>query len=440
MAKVPPYIPHQTGYITQTGSDVKSAWNAATLSVVTGANTCTADAESGFQIGGVYPVKVTQGSSGSGVAKMTFAIDQDWGGAQSFNLGFRVSQNIPAAGCGSFYLYFYFTDGTFTSYKISQYQFAPSINHVVTISRFKPDGTIANFGGTDYFDTKKVRAVALGTDTTSVQANATYFWAALIGVDYKQKSNILLGLDGNYLGQKTIALPILQEFGLKATFYVQQYQLGQSGRFALADLDLIYSLGHAVAMHSYSKDANYTDTSAFPTVGLQAAVESEISGFKTWAAGRGYSRGANHYCAAITNPFDPSIGTQTNARMQAIIAAFQAQGVISYRMGIAGYQPYSNQINQLLSERPWDVFVNQFNSQSPGTANQDINSSTEAANQVQTTVRQGMTKMLYGHDFVQSGASGTTVTNRAVFYALCDEIARQIAMGKATNTTIDKVF
>lgn len=440
MAKTPPYIPHQTGYITQTGTDAKTVWNAATLSVVTGVNTCTAAAETGFWIGGVNPVKVTQGSSGTGVAKMTFASDQDWIGSQSFSLGFRVSQNIPATGCGSFYLYFYFTDATFVSYRVSQYQFAPGINHVVTISRFKPDGAAANFGGTDYFDTKKVRSVAFGTDSTAVQAASTDFWAALLGVDYKQKAKIMLGFDGNYLGQKSIALPILQEFGLKAVFYVQQYQLGQSGRFTLADLDMIYSLGHSVAMHSYSKDANYTDTSAYPTVGMQAAVEAEISGFKAWAAGRGYVRGANHYAAAITNPFDPSIGTQTHARMAAIVAAFQAQGVISYRMGIAGYQPYSNQINQLLSERPWDVFVNQFNSQSPGTANQDINSSTEAVNQVQTTVRQGMTKMFYGHDFVQSGASGTTVTNRAVFYALCEEIARQIAMGKATNTTIGKVF
>lgn len=422
----------------QIGNARAAEWSAASLVNKTGGATALATLENGFQIGAVSPLKVVQGSSGVGACVMQFASDIDMSGAQHLSVGFRFDNNIAAAGCNNFNVIFYYADGTFTTYNVLCSMFAPGINHVVNIQRFKPDGTLANYGGTDYFDSKLVRSAGVLTGATSAQAVGSNVWMSFLGHGLARKSRFMVSLDGGYIGQKTIALPILQEYGIKATFYVQKYQLGQAGRISQSDLDLIYSLGHDVAMHSYSKDADFTNTTTWPTVTLQADITAELLAFRSWAAGRGYTRALDHYCAAIANPFDSSVGTQTLGRMQSVIAALQSAGAKTYRQGFP-LNVYCTHTNPALSEKAIDVFINQMNSASPGTAGIDINSGAEARGQVQLAARMGLTKMVYGHDFALSGASGTSTTNRDTFYQLCDEIAEQSAKGKMQNITVSQI-
>lgn len=441
MAKTPPYVAPATAYKNGFGSSIVSAWNAGTATVKTGVGTCTADFDTGVVIGGANTLKITQGASGSGAAVVTLPSPINLAGVDNLTFALRFDSNIAAnPGINKFWFIVYFSDGTFVNYAFDCKAHAPGTNHIVNITRYAPDNVnFTRYGGTDYFDSKTVTQVGVLTDTTSVMGVGANVWVACLGYDMKSKSKILLGFDGNYLTQKTILLPILEEFGLRANFYIQQYRLGQSGRFSVSDLDRIYALGHAVCMHSYSKDADYTSTASFPTATLQSDAVSEITQFAAWAAGRGYTRGAGHICAAIISPYDYSVGTQTQARMNAVRAALAQVSAKTYRLG-SPVNPWATFESTDPAKRSIDIFVSQINSASPGTSGIDINSATEARSQVQYATRHGMVKMFYGHAFALSGASGSTTANRDVIYALCDEIARQIAMGKTTNPTIDEVF
>lgn len=436
-----PYIPPTTAYKTNNGVNMLSSWAGGTATVKTAVGTCTAQYDDTVTLAGARSLKITQGADGSGAAVVTLPEAVDMAGLDNFCFAFRFDSNIASdPGVNKFYIVFYFSDGTYTNHMVDCKMSAPNMTHVLTYARFKPDNvTSSKFGGGDWFDSKKVTQIGVITETTTLMGVSANLWFGFIGFNFKTKSKLLLGFDGNYITQKTILLPMLEEFGLKANFYIQKYTLGASGRFSNSDLAAIYALGHSVCMHSYSKDANYTEVAEYPTATLQSDAVSEMTGYKNWATTNGYLRGLDHYAVAIASPFDYGVGTQTNARMLSVLAAVNQVGAKTYRLGYPINNWATFEDNDV-SRRTLDFFVSQLNSHSGGPSGIDINSATEARSQVQYAVRQGMTKMFYGHTFTNSGATGTLTANRDVLYALLDEISQQIAKGKATNPTIDEVY
>lgn len=162
------------------------------------------------------------------------------------------------------------------------------------------DGYSATNGTPDMTSIKTV-AVQLKSVITGNSNVDNYFYVSDIFIASNNlHGGVMLGFDKQFASVRDNALPLLDAAGVKCTLYVSKFEIANSGRMTLADLQTASANGHKIALHSYSKFLDLTDTVNFPDA---ASIAAEIAGFETWAAANGLNYIPHHAAIAITNPW-----------------------------------------------------------------------------------------------------------------------------------------
>lgn len=203
-----------------------------------------------------------------------------------------------------------------------------NLTTTVTSSTARTDGWFSTAGTINWANVHSM-AVQI-TNATTASAGNVYTLGNLLP-DYKALPAAMIGFDGAYVSQWTYVLPILKKYNIQATFYIQWYQLGQSGRMTLAQVKAISDAGHKIALHSYSADLNTTDTGAWPT---SASIAAEVSGFMAAATAAGLNVIRNHAAIAISSPFEGSVNLATAATAY---AGYTTGGLTTLRAGNDSY-------------------------------------------------------------------------------------------------------
>jgi len=133
-----------------------------------------------------------------------------------------------------------------------------------------------------------------------------------------------LRFDGQYLSQYTLAFPILQEYGLRASLFLQHSLIGAGGRMTKAQITEMYSAGCEVSMHTFdsSKTNGYANATNWPTAA--SITDDIVSGWRAQAA-EGWTAGRGVLCEAFSGNYFG--GATTVARQRLVKAGIDAAGV-----------------------------------------------------------------------------------------------------------------
>ena len=293
-----------------------------------------------------------------------------------------------------------------------------NLTTAVTSSTARTDGWFSTAGTINWTNVHSM-AVQIANATTASAGNV-YTLGDLLP-DYKSLPTAMLGFDGGYASQWTYVLPVLKKYNIQATFYIQWYQLGQSGRMTLAQVKEISDAGHKIALHSYSADLNTTDTGTWPT---SASIAAEVSGFMAAATAAGLNVIRNHAAIAISSPFDGSVNLATAATAY---AGYVAGGLTTLRAGSDSYNQ-GRVYSRSLIKGP----IVQTRILKSTTTPDDITSYMDAAELV------GGVASMYGHSCVPNSPAGNDFTTYLLEHT-CDQMAYRRSQGRMVNITPDRL-
>lgn len=256
------------------------------------------------------------------------------------------------------------------------------------------DGWSAVSGTIDMAAVKTV-AVQVKNVTSGNNSADNYFYVSDIFTTTNSRGPaIMLSWDKQFASVRDNALPLLDAAGIKCTINIAQFQIGAGGKMSLADLQTACANGHKVALHSYSKYLDLTDTANFPTA---QSIADEIGGFETWAAANGLAYIPHHAVIAIANPWDASATYDPE-----VVAhdGYILGGLTSWREGAAGFA-FRKLNHRLRGVTQRNIFTTPL----AGANQTDIETLIQSA-----ADRRGVLS-LYSHECLASpGASDTTPT------------------------------
>lgn len=158
----------------------------------------------------------------------------------------------------------------------------------------------------------------------------------------EMRPTFTLFFDGNYPGQWDYVRPILQQYGLRASFADIVPRVGSGGYLTNAQCDALYALGHEHICHTGSgagsaAEYGWDSTVKYPDGQEFELVKADLSAFDAWAASRGYTRGRKYGVVGFTNGLSP---TQTLARRNNIARALKDSGYKKFRQLSGNGIPY----------------------------------------------------------------------------------------------------
>ena len=96
---------------------------------------------------------------------------------------------------------------------------------------------------------------------------------------------MVLTFDDGYTSVFTTAFPIMQQYGIKGTIYLNSAYVGDAGRLTLAQLHQLYDAGWTIANHT----PDHTDLISLTSI---AAIKDVIQQGIDWLLANGFTRGA----------------------------------------------------------------------------------------------------------------------------------------------------
>lgn len=273
------------------------------------------------------------------------------------------------------------------------YVFAVPLNSALSaVAGSGVDGYSASSGTIDMTAVKTV-AVQIKTIAAANQGADNYFYVSDIFTSLPRATpKIMLGFDKEFASVRDNALPLLDAAGIKCTLYVSKFEIGNAGRMSLADLQTASSNGHRIALHSYSKSLDLTDTASFPDA---QSIANEIAGFEAWAKASGLNYIPHHAAIAIANPWETTASVAT-----AIIQrdGYLLGGLTSWREGNDGFgfRKLNHKINEF---RARNIFTTPLKS----TTNQ-----TDVETLIQNAADRGAVLSLYAHECLAVPAANDT--------------------------------
>jgi peptidoglycan/xylan/chitin deacetylase (PgdA/CDA1 family) len=121
----------------------------------------------------------------------------------------------------------------------------------------------------------------------------------------RMEPNVLLTFDDGKIDSYDTVFPILEEFGVKATFYVVKNYIGTAGFCTLAQLTEMHEAGHCIANH----------TSTHPAVLANMTYEQslvEVGNNIDYLNANGFRDGAYHMCYPGGSHSDENIRAMTD--------------------------------------------------------------------------------------------------------------------------------
>jgi len=188
--------------------------------------------------------------------------------------------------------------------------------------------------------------------TTGAAANTNPIWIGEIRADVKRTpGRVSITMDGEYSSQYSIIHPLLSANGLRATCFLENAQIDQSGRCTAAQLGEMYAYGHDMSHHTFagSKTNGYVNATNWPTsLSIAEDVRAQWADLRT----RGWTRGIGFACWGYAYTFE---STQTAARQQLVRDGLRAGGVVAMRKS----SPYNGESKYLLpaARMPVDPLV-----------------------------------------------------------------------------------
>jgi hypothetical protein len=246
------------------------------------------------------------------------------------------------------------------------------------------------------------------------------YWISAPLIDAPRTPAIMIGWDKATSGHLDYLLPMARAYGLKMTFYPQDYRIGTGGFLTYAQIDKLSDAGHGIAMHSYSKDADLriTNIANFPTA--QSIADEILGCYAKWKA-RGWNVIEDHICMAIGDPFDANT---SQADMEGrVVAGLTLAGIKTVRTGGNTYDldRYNHRLPGMV-EQMVNINTFQLNGDSNNT---DVQNFVKAARQRQCLVS------MYGHGVSLTGATGASsdVSKAQVdtwFGYIADEVSKGV--------------
>ena len=157
-----------------------------------------------------------------------------------------------------------------------QSQLHNGLNYIVI-----PQSLLTPYGGMTWNDT-----------ITGLQFRLYYESGSSMNVTFLElKKNIdgvprmVLSFDDGYTSVFTTAFPIMQQYGIKGTVYLNSAYVGDPGRLTLDQLHQLYDAGWTIANHT----PEHTDLTTLTSV---AAIKAVIQQGIDWLLANGFTRGA----------------------------------------------------------------------------------------------------------------------------------------------------
>jgi hypothetical protein len=175
-------------------------------------------------------------------------------------------------------------------------------------------------------DLRTKRVSRIGVRATVLSGTKPDFYIGGIWVGGATRTKVMLGYDGNYISQKTLAKPAHDLYGIPGTLFVAKHTLDSGANFLTsADLDTFYAAGWDICGHSWNFAIGWENLST-------QQILDEIGSFRAWAKTRGYVRGDGHWAW----PYSVASDNADAAIRARVAAAVQQSGLTSIRVGSAG--------------------------------------------------------------------------------------------------------
>ena len=170
------------------------------------------------------------------------------------------------------------TDGKYYEAFLIKSQLHKGLNYDVI-----PQSLFTSYGGMTWNDT-----------ITSVQIRLFYESGLATNVTFLELKNnipgiprVVLTFDDGYESVINTAYPIMEQYGIKGTVYVNMGLIGSPGMLTLSDLHFLYDHGWTIASHTPS----HTDLSTITDINqVKSILQSGID----WLNNNGFTRGAYH--------------------------------------------------------------------------------------------------------------------------------------------------
>jgi peptidoglycan/xylan/chitin deacetylase (PgdA/CDA1 family) len=236
--------------------------------------------------------------------------------------------------------------------------------------------------------------------------------------DYAARSPIVFTLDDGYAEHYTTFAPIMERYGLRASFGIIGQAIGTANYMTEAQLSDLVARGHEMVVHGCLTGKN--NLSEYAT---QAEIEADIAYHKAFVSR--FSTNNSHLCYI----YPQGIAEHSNGDTR-IRAALDAQGMIGARrtnlhtaIQLHRYYAYNDIMYLPIVGHTWNV-------------------TDEAANiarmqvMLQANADKGQPSIIVNHKIAAVPSNGQEIT-AANFEVICQKAANLIASGQAINMTMN---
>ena len=200
--------------------------------------------------------------------------------------GFELPTQIIDIGIN---LYSSITDKYFETFLL-QSQLHKGLNYIAI-----PTSNFVSSGGMTWNDT----ITAMQFHIFYNPRNATNITFLEVKKDVDGVPKVVLTFDDGYENIFTTAFPIMQQYGIVGTIYLNENLVGTEGRLTLAELHILHDAGWIIANHT----PDHTDLITGSTTGLDpTGVTLTVDQIKTivqsgmdWLIANGFGDGADHF-------------------------------------------------------------------------------------------------------------------------------------------------
>lgn len=259
---------------------------------------------------GTGSLKVTSTSGGVDTdLAISPALDLSSGG--NLSLWFY---NTKAEAAISFFIKITSSGAAFTNVNTYQFYIRPGWNHLI-VQRNNPTST----GGTlNWAAVDRIRFTCNGITTGDI----VYYDDLRYG--YYAMPQILVTFDDAYANVVTNALPVMNTYGIKGTYYVWTNQVNEVGKLTTANLTTLKTNGWAISNHSNS----HPDYTAGVSV---ADAITEYTAAQDWLIANGFTVDNSHKFVAYPSGAHPAN----------VITAMETMGVKMSRIAVDN-NPYDS--------------------------------------------------------------------------------------------------
>lgn len=232
-------------------------------------------------------------------------------------------------------------------------------------------------------------------------------------------------MDGAYDSQASMALPILNGYGLRASLAVVHDLVGTAGYMTWAQIDRAAADGHEIIHHTKSgtKGGGYVNSSDWPT---QADVQADIDAGYDNLFSRGFHQGIGY---AVHGYLPYYAQTVSQARQDLVTAAHQAAGTKAIFKSVGDY----NRLQSLARPRIVDAYAIQ------GAVQQSANDASAITPYFTAAEQNGEWAIATFHRFVLNGATpGSLEMKVGQFDAMCAALAAQVRAGTLDNLLLSE--